>query len=979
MSGGKFGAFVETYLKALTEAERCEVVNYLECLTDEQADLVQDTGRLFYRSSAVNGTWFWRTFPILAKELNEAELKTWLAEGAMISRGSWECGLSFLKASPEILQVVDKAVFLKWMQIGRILVRYSNHDANWYFKNSDTILAKLERAEQQLLTGWALKILDSSWQATVACFKAWPEINRCLESGTKEKVLESGCALATDFPDDAGAFFIVVPAIIRKTGDEFLDKWIDAAYLIQNGQRGVVAAFFRSSPGLVEKTDKSELEEIISQAALLGKRLSLTESGVAIAFYETLTQVLRNLEWPEINEWVVLIEEVSRKYSTEGALEFIKNSPEALRQLDIKELAEWVGYGLENIKNDQKLAYFMLKSQESRDAVSRFRSGLYLESVKKVLMFYCEGLTGESLVIRNTSDLPRQIHGDDRLFGTLDTRRVYLPDVVKLFDNERDNLRFYRVMMMHMAAHRQYGTFVLSKEEIREMALNPFLGLIFEYIEDSRVDYLAAKNHPGMHRDMRIMVDKEIRENTGKGTAKDILYFLKFWLWCDEINLKGLAPDQVAAEIEEFWDKVKETGASAKESLLLARRLVKTLPDGHTCLSRNPRENNLKYRGRLKFDLVYLAFEVDEELEEGQGSGGNRNNGIFDDGEQALYEEPGVIPDEQVIDFNSDFYLWLKKLLYAFYEDEENPYRMIAYYDEWDRTLNDYKKDWCKVREILLKPSTGRFVTQTLEEHYGMISTLKRFFGMLRPDRFQRYRRQEDGEDVDIDAVIEAMVEKRAGVSPAGGFYIRRDKRERDVAVGFLLDLSYSTEEVIAETGKTLLDVEKEAVIVMAEALEVLGDKYAIYGFTSDRRDKINFYVIKDFDEPYTPEVKQRFGGLQSYGMTRLAAAIRHAVFKMEMVQAAIKILIILSDGRPFDFDYNSGLTEDYEEFYPETDTRMALREAKMRGVNPFCITVDSKGKEYLEYIFGNVSYIIIDDVQALPTKLTETYKNLTT
>lgn len=136
------------------------------------------------------------------------------------------------------------------------------------------------------------------------------------------------------------------------------------------------------------------------------------------------------------------------------------------------------------------------------------------------------------------------------------------------------------------------------------------------------------------------------------------------------------------------------------------------------------------------------------------------------------------------------------------------------------------------------KPSTGRFVQQTLDENYGMINTLKRYFGMLRPDRFRRYPRQEEGDDLDLDAVIEGMVENRAGVSPRGGFYVQRDKRERDVAVGFLLDLSFSTEEVIKNKRKTLLDVEKESAIVMAEALEVLGDKYAIYGFNSDSREK---------------------------------------------------------------------------------------------------------------------------------------------
>ncbi len=982
MSGDRYGEFAEKYLKALQEDERREILHYLGSLQDEDAELIVDTGRLFHKSSAVNGTWYWRTVRAIAQELEEPELRIWLAEGAMICRGSWECGLSFLKASPEILKIVDRATFLNWLKIGRILVRFSNQEANWYFKNSDSVLGKLETAEQQLLTGWVLKILEYSWQAATACFKSWPEITRGLEHGLQEKLLESGLRLAADFSAEADSFFLNVPAFLQRAGYDFLAQWIEAAYLIRNGQRGVVGAFFRSSPGLVEKlaekTDKSELGEKISRTALMGDRLAAMDGRVAGEFFARIPQVLRTLEWPEIEKWVVLIEDVNQKYSAEGALEFIRSSPEILRQLDINELAGWVRYGLETIKNDQKLAYFMLKSQESRDAVARLRSGLYLESVKKILLLYYEGLTGESLVIRNSSDLPGRIHGDDRLFGTLDTRRVYLPDVVKLFDSDRENLLFYRVMMMHLAAHREFGTFALNKEEIKELAVDPDLGFLFEYIEDNRVDYLAVKNYPGILRDIRFLLSREKDNDSPKVMAEDIFFCLKYWLWSEEMNLGGLLPGEVKAEINAFWSKVRETGASAKESLLLARRLLRILPGGEIRKNRVIRQNNLRYRGKLKYDLVYTAVELDEELNQVRETAGNQNNGIFDDGEPAQFEEAAFAPDEQ-INLNSDFYLWLKKLLSAFYEDEENPYRMIAFYDEWDRTLNDYKKDWCKVREILLKPSTGRFVTQTLQEHYGMVSTLKRYFGMLRPDRFQRYRRQEDGEDVDIDAVIEAMAEKRAGVSPGGGFYIRRDKRERDVAVGFLLDLSYSTEEVISETGKTLLDVEKEAVIVMAEALEVLGDKYAIYGFTSDGRDKINFYVVKDFEEPYTTEVKQRFGGLRSYGMTRLAAAIRHAVFKAERIQAAVKILIILSDGRPFDFDYNSGLTADYEELYPETDTRMALREAKMKGVNPFCITVDSKGKEYLEYIFGNVSYIIIDDVQALPTKLTETYKNLTT
>ncbi|MHB9095308.1 MAG: VWA domain-containing protein [Eubacteriales bacterium] len=959
MDGVEYGELSERYLKALKEDECQQVFDFLSGLKGVDAQLVIDTGKQFHKSSAVNGTWFWRTAPVLARKLNQPELITWLEEGAWVCRGSWECALSFLKASPEVAELVDNKTFLDWVRIGCTLVRFGNHDANWYFKNSWSSLKILDRPGQQLLTSQILKLLDRSWKTAMACMKVWPEVIRSLEKNEQELVLELGLKLAADVPDDADAFFPAVSPFLKTAGSGFLNQWVNASYLIKNGRRGLISAFFRSTPGLVGKTGLEELAVKLNRWALWGDRLALSDSKVAEEFFDKTPQVLKNLDWGDIEQWVALIEMVGREFSIQGALEFVKTTSELLPQLDIKETAEWVRCGLNTAKDDKRLAYFTLKSQESRDAMSRLRTGLHLESVKKILLLYCEGLTGESVIIRNTSELPGRIHGDDKMFGTLDTRRIYLPDVIKEYDEDRDNLRLYRVMMMHLTAHRQFGSLSLSREELKELAVNKSLGLLFEYIEDNRVDYLAAKNYPGLNRDIRILLEGEAVKDERAAKAGAVFAFLRHYLWPDLADSDDLVADETQAAVYAFWRKVVETGASAGESLLLARRLEE-LAAGEGS-DKHVFNSNFKYRGSLCYDLIYTALKLDLELDESR----DRDTG----GGQANSTE---LPD-------SDFYRLLSKLLLKFIEDEENPYRMVAYYDEWDRTLNDYKKDWCRVREILLKPSTGRIVTRTMEEHHGMINTLKRYFGMLRPDRFRRYGRQEDGEDIDIDAVIEAMVEKEAGVSPAGGFYIRRDKRERDVAVGFLLDLSYSTEEVVPGTGKSLLEVETESVIVMSEALEVLGDQYAIYGFNSDSRDKINFYVVKDFEETYTGEVKQRFGGLQSYGMTRLAAAVRHAIYKLEKIRAAVKILILLSDGRPFDFDYNSGLSKEHEEYYAEADTRVALREAKMKGINPFCITVDNKTRDYLEYIYGNVSYIIIDDVNSLPTKLTEIYKNLTT
>ena len=166
-----------------------------------------------------------------------------------------------------------------------------------------------------------------------------------------------------------------------------------------------------------------------------------------------------------------------------------------------------------------------------------------------------------------------------------------------------------------------------------------------------------------------------------------------------------------------------------------------------------------------------------------------------------------------------------------------------------------------------------------------------------------------------------------------------------------------------------------------------MGDRYAIYGFSSDGREKIDFYVIKDFDEDYSLSVKQRFGGLHSARATRLGAAIRHASYKLRMIPAAVNLLVVLSDGRPYDYDYRSqyeptGLRAwlKYEsERYAQDDVRVALREAKNYGITPFCLTVDKQGKDYLEEIFGQVSYEVISEVESLPVKLPEVYKKLTT
>ncbi len=928
-------------LKSLSDEEVQGFSNLMADLSEETVEEVFTVFEQYRSSSVVNGTWFCRVFPVIAIKLNSDNLLRWLEDGKFIARGNWESSLAFLKHNPETLNQLGEIPFLDWVRIGRLLVRYSYQDAIGFFKSGGTYLKSLEESQRLEITKFVLGTIEYSWPAAMESYKILPELIVLNDPQKFESVLQVGNKVVLESPEVAGEYFLALPSLFAKVDAEYLEFWVKSAGVFpkHRSSRQMIANYFKYTPAIISKVNREDASKKTGQWVAWGNRLGNSAPSLAAAFFENTPNILKKLKWEYFYRFVDLAEMIEKKHSLEGALAFTKNAPGILTELDIQELEEWVNFGLNDQKPENMLAYFLLKSQESRDAISTFRKGLHLDTVKKILMFYCEGLTGEKVKLRTSADLPSNIHGDYRLFCTLDTQRIYLPVVLKTSNDSKINLNLYKGMIMHQVAHREFGTLDLGKEIFKEFIDNEDLGLLFELIEDWRVDQLAKLKYSGLKR---IFSNQSLLDGLQESLPQAL----------NDI-------EDIEKILNGFCEKVIITGASAKESMLVARRILELLAvkGSQETILELPQ---IPYRGKLKYDLLYMSKVLDEENLAGYTK-------VKDD-----FDSKGGFSPHQ------EFYLRLKKLLAKFLEDEENPYRLIAYYDEWDQNLNDFKKDWCKVREILLKPSTARFVNRTLTENYGMINTLKRYFGMLKPDRFKRYKRQADGDDIDIDAVIEAMVEKEAGTSSAGGFYIRRDKRERDVAVAFLMDLSYSTDEVIPSSNKTLLEVEQEAVIVMAEALEVLGDKYGIYGFTSDGREKINFYVVKDFDEAYTQEVKQRFGGLKSYGMTRLASAVRHATNKLEQIKAAIKILIIISDGRPFDFDYHSGLTKEYEEYYTEADTKMALRETKMKGVNPFCITVDSQGQDYMNHIYGNVNYIIIDNVNHLPIKLTEIYKNLT-
>ena len=288
----------------------------------------------------------------------------------------------------------------------------------------------------------------------------------------------------------------------------------------------------------------------------------------------------------------------------------------------------------------------------------------------------------------------------------------------------------------------------------------------------------------------------------------------------------------------------------------------------------------------------------------------------------------------------------------------------VITYDEWDYRRAGFRKDWCLLNEKMVRPVKGTFVQNTMDKYRGLLIKLKKQFEMLRCTE-RLVKRQRDGDDIDLDAVIESISDIRAGRSGSEQLFVRLKRDDRDIAVMFLIDMSSSTEGWVGEALK-------EALILMGEALEVLGDRYAISGFSGMRRSRSDFYHIKDFAENYNEEIKGRIAAITPQEYTRMGPPVRHATKILQEVDAKVRLLIILSDGKPEDYD-------DYKGEYAIEDTRHALIEAKTVGIHPFCITIDQQAHDYNAHMYGEVNYIFLDKVSDLPLRMPAIYRNLTT
>ncbi len=293
------------------------------------------------------------------------------------------------------------------------------------------------------------------------------------------------------------------------------------------------------------------------------------------------------------------------------------------------------------------------------------------------------------------------------------------------------------------------------------------------------------------------------------------------------------------------------------------------------------------------------------------------------------------------------------------------------WYDEWDFRLHDYLRRRVKLLEHRRLTGDPAFYRDALDEHRGLVRRIRRNFELIRPEAVTILRHWPEGDAFDYDALIEYAIDRRLRRTPEERIYRKRLKAERDVAVFVLVDLSSSTRKTVAaDSPKSILEVEKEALVLFCEALERVGDRFAIAGFSGSGRLAAEFFYLKDFDEALNDEIRGRIGALRPEKNTRMGPAVRHAARRLREFPARVKLMIILSDGLPNDQDYSGD--------YAIADARAAIRESRSAFIHVHAITVNAAATPHLDRLYGDVNHTVIADVRQLPDKLPRIYRALT-
>jgi len=742
---------------------------------------------------------------------------------------------------------------------------------------------------------------------------------------------------------------------------------------------------------VLKKSSPTYHGELLRTACmLLDKDLMLAEF-----FFEHLPEALQHTGPDGIRKWAGIGLKIFDQDKDLG-IDYFTHSAALLKDLDVSELEEWALHGITLFEEAPSLGrpYFSLNSESSKEFIEGLIGSVALNEIVSVLRYYALGLSGINFNILSRRMLQVE-EKTNAINPVIAGRTIYLAPWIRKYGDREDNFRIYKLSIMHEIGHVQFSSHKIERDDVAGLmadirsryttimkrtylsgmqpegiidiadiiALFPnkaLAGTILGVLEDARVEYRIMEHYKGVRSDLeRIRYQMLLTRSVPKG---DLEEFMESLLWIST----GHEPFNISKGTEGLLEETRillkerifHEGSSVLDSLDTTFRIYTMLDDRMGPLSQKEYEvlKNIDYRG-----VDIGAYRRKDPFSSSSHENIIRN---FIPQSEMEPEPDKEEPKEEV------------KRQPA-YSTAKNWKILGSYmYNEWDAVISDYKADWCTVNEVEPFGMSSDYYKDASEQYRHEIALIKQVFNRMKPEAFRRMKERTDGTEIDIDAFIDALIQKKCGINPDDRLYLRWDKHERDVATLFLIDVSYSTHKTIGYEEKSIVDIEKDSLIIMVQALESIGDKYAIYAFSGQTRDDIEYFVIKEFHEELSDNVARRISVLEPVSNTRLGPAIRHSIRKLDKVDARTKIIILLSDGEPFDTSRGESA---YKERIAEEDTRIAIREGSDKGIHFFCITVDPDPGKYLDNIFSDAGYTIIDDASSLPERLPILYKKITT
>lgn len=668
----------------------------------------------------------------------------------------------------------------------------------------------------------------------------------------------------------------------------------------------------------------------------------------------------------EVREFIFHWTEVIALSNEELAARFIANAPQAFRRLDERAVEDWIIEAMDAF--DQRGLGAGLEVFDTLAAYVERRAGAQtscaLASVTGFLRYFVRGLGGRALSIASDPT------------AYTDSARIFLPPTLAVAAAREDNARLYKATAVYLWAQNRYGTWQQRalEEALRTLDLDTTWP-VYRKLEAVRLSACLARDLPGLARDMARVAFAD--PDAGAAWARF-----------------GSDAAALAAPGTTARDSLALVAAFATRELPAAPRYVgEMLPlkVREVLSERMPRE-----KAQLQKALSALERDLARQDEDGEAEASvaaePANRFTVRQSDDGAYRELALRYDGEQVPLDAE----LQALLASIVQDvgdlgddyldpaagsapypgdaegagtpgaelDAMPAERCHVYPEWDYTRERFREAFCALTEQTVPDGSDAFVVETELKYRGLAKSIRRVFEAILSEA-QRQRRQPHGDELDLDALVDAHVDFVQGHEMSDRLYTHFRKSGRNVAVMFMVDMSGSTKGWVN-------DAEREAMLLLSEAIDTLGDAFAIYGFSGRTNKRCEVYRVKTFDEPYSPAVRRRIAGMAPKAYTRMGVAIRHLSGLLAAVPARTKLLVTLSDGKPE--DYGS-----YRGRYGIEDTRHALLEVKRAGIHPFCITIDREAQSYLPHMYGPTNYTVVDEVPKLPYKVADIYRRLTT